>query len=303
MKLTQMIDNNGFTQTFSLPIHIFQYHKSSISCLTLLKDGRFASGSYDQSIIIYNNINFKPELTIKDHHNGISCLIQLSSGILASCSDVIKLYDIKGKECRVVQTLNFHIKYIFNLIELTNGKLVSCSIDSEIIFYFKDNNKYLQDYYFNPSGYAYLLIQTKENEILYSGYFNNKNYMCFYDLNERKVIKKIDNDIYIYNFMRISIDLLIIVGNNSNIMVMNIFTHNIIKTIENIGSIHSICLLCEKMLLTAGNYNIKQWKIEGDNLILVSVKEIAHNENIQVILNLDNMHIITGDSKGVIKVW
>ena len=37
------------------PKETLKYHTSSIWCSTVLKDGRFVTGSYDNSIIIYNN--------------------------------------------------------------------------------------------------------------------------------------------------------------------------------------------------------------------------------------------------------
>jgi len=107
-------NNNNFYNNFNIklkePIHKLQYHTNNIYCSTILKDGRFATGSGDKSIIIYNNKTFKSELTIKEHNGYIYCLTQLSSGILASCSEdkTIKLYNIKENEYQVIQTLNYH---------------------------------------------------------------------------------------------------------------------------------------------------------------------------------------------------
>ena len=113
-----------------------------IRCSTVLKDGRFVTGSYDHLIIIYNYKTFKPDLTIKEHSDAVYCIIQLSSDILASCSkdNTIKLYKINGNEYKVIQTLTYHTNFVSKIIELKNKKLVSCSGDKSIIFYFKDNN-------------------------------------------------------------------------------------------------------------------------------------------------------------------
>ena len=58
-----------------------KYHNKGIWCSTLLKDGRFATGSSDNSIIIFNNKTFKPVLIIKEHNHWVRCLIHLKSGI------------------------------------------------------------------------------------------------------------------------------------------------------------------------------------------------------------------------------
>ena len=304
-KTINNLDNN-FNIKLKEPIHKFNYHTSYIRCGIVLKDGRFATGSNDNTIIIYNNKTFKPDLTIKEHSSYVSCLTQLSSDILVSCSydKTIKLYEIKGNEYKIIQTLNNHTDNIYGLIELTNKKLVSYSPDSSIIFYFKDNNQYIKDYHINVSGYAYRMIQTKENEICFAGNDNN-HYISFYDLQERKIINKIDKIHYIGCFTMISKDLLI-AGSNDKILIINVNSHDVIRTINTSGSscIYTICMINENQLLTGDdNHKLKQWKIEGDNLILISTKENAHNNGIYTILKIGDNHILTGDYSGEEKIW
>ena len=64
---------------------------------------------------------------------------------------------------------------------------MSCSYDNNIIFYLKDNNKYIKDYQFKTNGINHYLIQTKENEICFSEYkYKDSKYsICFYNLLER----------------------------------------------------------------------------------------------------------------------
>ena len=54
------IDNSydNFNIKLKEPLHKLNYHTSIITCSTVLKDGRFLTGSYDHSIIIYNNKTF-----------------------------------------------------------------------------------------------------------------------------------------------------------------------------------------------------------------------------------------------------
>ena len=87
---------NNFDIKLKEPIHQVKYNTSWINCATVLNDARFATGSDDKSIIIYNSKTFKPDLTIKEHSSNVYSLIQLSSGILCSGSadKTIKLYNI-----------------------------------------------------------------------------------------------------------------------------------------------------------------------------------------------------------------
>ena len=66
---------NNFKLKDKEPKNILKYHTDWIRCSTVLKDGRFVTGSTDNSIIIYNNKTFKPDLMIKKHKDAITCLI------------------------------------------------------------------------------------------------------------------------------------------------------------------------------------------------------------------------------------
>ena len=48
---------------------------------------------------------------------------------------------------------------------------------------------------------------------------------------------------------------------------------------------------------------LRQWKIEGDNLILISKKEKAHDSCINVLLNIGNGFIASGSDDKTIKFW
>ena len=300
---------NNFNIQFKKPIHKLNYHTNSILCSTVLKDGRFVTGSGDYSIIIYNNKTFKPDLTIKEHSNRVYCIIQLSSGLLASCSkdNTIKLYNINGNEYKVLQTLTHHTDWVGRLIELKNKNLVSCSGDQTIIFYVKDNNKYIKEYSISTNGWNGPVIQTKDNEICF--YEETNSALCFYDLLERKIITKINNISVtgcIYDsLVMMTKDLLLATGENK-LSIININLHNIIRTIDVSGSgrIRCACMLNENMLLTGDcNKRIIQWKIDGDNLQLISKKENAHESCIYTLSKIGNGLIISGSYDKFVKIW
>ena len=300
---------NDFIIEKKNPIHKLTNHTSYIFSLCVLNDGRLVSGSYDHSITIYNKNTFQPDLIIKEHNHGILCVIQLNSGELVSCSadKTIKLYNINGLQYEVLQTLNYHKDIVWKIAELKNKVLVSCSNDSSIIFYLKDNKEYKKDYQITTKGPCSSIIQTKDNEICYSE--NNNNAICFYDIQERKIIASISgiskDSGYREWFIMIKKNLLLIPGSNQ-LTLINTDEYNIIRKIEvpNASTITGVCLLNKNMLLT-GDYAeiIRQWKIEGDNLILISKKEKTHDKDINVLLNMGNGLIASGSDDNTIKIW
>ena len=63
-------------------------------------------------------------------------------------------------------------------------------------------------------------------------------------------------------------------------------------------------MLNRNMLLTGDqNKAIRQWRVEGDNIVLVSKKENAHDDNVNVLLNLGNGFIASGSDDHKIKIW
>jgi len=298
------IDN--FNISLKNPIHTLYYHTGSISCLSILNDGRLISGIAAKSIIIYNKTTFQPDLIIKEHKSIVNCITQLNSGILATCSydKTIKLFNIKGNNYNIIQTLNDHTDYVYKIIEIENKYLVSCSHDKSIIFYLKDNLKYKKDYQISTNGPCICIGQIKENEICYSEY---KDKICFYDINERKIKSSISNidKSSLSPFIIISKDLLFISGENK-ISIININYYELIREIEvsNSGWINGVCMLNKNILFTGDDEGIiREWKIEEDNLILISKKENAHNDCINTLLNIGNGHIASGSVYSLIKIW
>ena len=228
---------------------------------------------------------------------------------MASCSrdKEIKIFKIKDDKYEILQTLKYHTDSVYKIIELKNKNLVSCSLDSSIIFYSKDNLEYKKYYKISTNGGCSFVIQIKDNEICYS---EHKNYtICFFDLQENKIKASISN-INKYNgykayFIMITKDLLLIPGKNE-ISIVNVDQYRFVRVIEVPDSswICGVCFLNKNMIVT-GDYSeiIKQWRIEGDNLILVSKKEKVHNNDINVLLNLGNGYIVSGSDDYSIKIW
>ena len=133
--------------------------------------------------------------------------------------------------------------------------------------------------------------------------------ICFYDFIKRNNIKKLNNiSAVFYNLnslLMISNDLLLITGENK-ISIINVNSYNLIKTInvDNSGWILIACMLNKDMILTGDeNKRIIQWKIENDNLKLISIKENAHDIRIFTLSKLGNGLILSGSDDKSVKIW
>ena len=160
--------------------------------------------------------------------------------------------------------------------------------------------KYKKDYQIPKIEKCWNIIQTKDNEICYN---EGNHTICFYDLLERKVKASISN-ISTRNMIMITKDLLLITGGDKiSIINLNNYKLRIING-PKVYSISGVCMLNQNMLLTGDKEGIiRQWRIEDDNLILVSKKENAHDRGINDLLNLGNGHIASCSDDKTIRIW
>ena len=104
----------------------------------------------------------------------------------------------------------------------------------------------------------------------------------------------------------ISKELLLIAGINK-ISIININEYKLIRKIEvsNSGWIYGACILNENLILAGDDKSvIREWKIEEDNLILISKKEKTHkNSSIYTLINMGNGYIASGSKDNKIKIW
>ena len=99
--------------------------------------------------------------------------------------------------------------------------------------------------------------------------------------------------------------LLLIPGENQ-LSIINTNEYKLIRIIDvsYAKKITGVCSLNKDMLFTGDESKIiRQWIIEGDNLILISKKEKTHDSGINVLLNMGNGYIASGSDDNTIKIW
>ena len=300
--------NKDYDIKLKNPIYELNSHTNNVLCLTLLNDGRLASCGRDYKIIIYNQKTYIPELIIEEHSAAVICIYKLSSGILASCSEdnTIKLFEINSEKYNVLQTLSCHSSTVYKIIELKNKELVSCSLDCSMIFYYEDKSLYKIKCKIKTDGSCSSVIQTKRNEICSSEGENDK--ICFYDLRHKKLkasIEDISKRNYTDEWLIMITEIFLAIPGDDIISIVDINKYILVRTIDTDSSwIFGSCKLNGNMLITGDRkYSLKQWRIVGDNLILISEKEQAHKGDINTLLNLGNGYLASGSDGGSIKIW
>ena len=98
---------------------------------------------------------------------------------------------------------------------------------------------------------------------------------------------------------------LLIIGGYNKIYIINVNQYTLIREIEipNSSYINRFCKLNENMFLTGRNGIIIQWKIDGDNIILISKEENVHDSYIYALLNIGDGLIASCSGDNLIKIW
>ena len=118
--------------------NILEGHNCTVWCLLpFYEDTMLASGSSDNSIKIWDLINWRCIYTLEGHENTISSLVLLRNEFIGSSSwdGTCKIWNLETRNC--VYTLKLHKDIVWCLIELKNGNLASCSNDKSIIIWEK----------------------------------------------------------------------------------------------------------------------------------------------------------------------
>lgn len=158
------IDIDLFTKIKEL-----DYHKNNILKLLLLQDGRLASVSRDNSIIIYDFKSNKCALTITNFQKGpVLNICQLKDGrVVTSGDSIIKFWAIDESSFKCIWTIEHKFRWclINQMIPITNNRICCVLNISEITFWNVDNYVSLHTIV-NPPSINICVTQLKNSTIV-----------------------------------------------------------------------------------------------------------------------------------------
>ena len=128
----------------------------------------------------------------------------------------------------------------------------------------------------------------------------------FYDLIKREPKQILFNlEVAFVNTLEMISKNLLIIGEVEYLTVINVENYQNIKNIKIGNILISVCYKLNDNILLTGDVvgNIKQWKIEDNNLILENIKEKAHNKGITSIIKLQNNKLATSSIDKTIRIW
>ena len=311
-KFISFLQSLGFQNCFKQ----LNTHTGWISKLSILKDGRLASCSCDNTLNIYKKDTFEIQLSIKEHNSSILSFTQLNNDNIITCSDdntmnIIKLID--DNKYNLEQKLIGHSNWVSNVIEIRNNELISVSNDKTMkIWNINNNNKYecTNTINFQNSNSSCNILKLNENEFVTSS--DDDKCLKFWNSNNFTNISTINNIECICpkrSLCKLNDDILCVGGINSKgFYLIKISTHQLLTNITGPNDIFSIYKCFDGLFLCSiinenNNHSLVKYKYENQNLIKIIEKEKAHTSYIYTCIELNDEIIASGGSDKIIRLW
>ena len=198
---------------------------------------------------------------------------------------------------------NAHKEWILKVLYHPNGNLISCSNDETIkIWEEQNNNKHECITIIKvPIKIKSILLLEDKNVLIGSGieeiiFWNSNNYDLLFKLKDAgcwrwNAMSQIDDN------------RIIVGGINKLMKVISINEKKIIKTIDNMFWCYGICVIENKGIFLTGGWSFKINIFRSDNYECIQSIDNAHYTWIRGIIELNNNVIASYSDDGVINFW
>ena len=305
------IQLNSFNNNFK----IFKNHNAAILYLSILKDGRLASSSSDNSLNIYNMNSFELDLSIKEHQCGIPSFTEINDNKIITCSDdnSMKLIKIEKNKYNIEQTIKEHTKNVRKIIEIKENEFISVSYERTMKVWEFNKEKQLvlkKNIIFQNKETFCNILKINNNEfVTYSGGDKNLKFWNTNDYSNITIISNVELYWTLKTLCLLDNDILCAAGDNSKgFYLISISNHQIIKNITGPKSITSMNICPNGLLLCSitdenGNNNLVKYFYNDFNLEKMAEKEKAHLPIIYSVVELNDDIIASGGEGKQIKLW
>ena len=281
-------------------------HKTFVQCMLILKDGRLATGSRDETIKIWNlNYRNKLDLVLKGHTNSVSQIIQLENLQVVSVDfSSLLVWNIQMHSYTLVCKIPFHLKEILNSVaELNNERLVTIS-EYHIVLWERNNSSYsIKET--KDIGYQSVLT-LKKKDIFVSGSYD---FVDFWNGNSFNLETRLTdimcvgtNSLFQFN------DNTLLVGGETSIYTINIDNkskYQIIKVLTNYNMqyVYTFAKISDSAVMFGSDDGaIYEYNMEKDSITFLN-NDSSHERQVDTMLRLTNRIFITGSYDGTVKIW
>jgi hypothetical protein len=226
-------------------------------------------------------------------------MIELKNGKLITCLNdkYIRIFTIKNDNYEIYQLIDSKYNLNKKIIECSNEKIISCSVNNTVIIFGKNNQYYYVETIIKEMATSICEVNNKEflTHSLYNDliiFFDKISYQKISTINSLLCSNHMHSMVVLNNFLFIS---------GKGIYIINIKEHQLIERIDSnknrpMQPSSPLILLNNSHILSCrtDNYDIylKEWKLENNNILLLSEKYIGPYDTINSIIQLKNGNIL-----------
>jgi WD40 repeat protein len=249
----------------------------------------------------FYNVNFENHKELKVHSNFIFCLLQLQNRrYFASGSGDNLLNIINKNTLEVYKTLTGHFANVSALCQLDNGLLVACSWDQSIIVWDPSLDyeciKVIID---GHSKYVTCLVQSGGYLISGSRDMLVKVWNIDKDFELEQTLAKHTD--YVQSVVKLKDDRIASSSWDKTIIIWDLKTFTADQQIYHGAVIQDLLTLRNGDLASCGGFFIKIWDCKNNFNLKLELK--SSGGGIYSLLELQDGRLISGDTKGVLKLW
>ena len=283
--------------------HSLKGHSETIFCLLILKDGKIASGSEDNSIRIWDpKENFQCIKTLYGHNGKVYAIVLLKDEKIVSGSQdkSIKIWD-PNNDFLCIKTLWGHSKSIYCLLILKDGKIASGSSDNSIKIWDPNNDfECIQELYKHKNSVNALLL-LNDGRIV-SGCYDAK--IMVWDPNNDfhyKELNRKHND-SVNALLLINDGIFASGSSDTTIIIWDLNNEDYISKLTGHSSAVYCLTLLNENFIASGSFDntVKIWDIES-KILLTSIEGIGGT--IYALTKIDELMFVSGSTNKKVQIW
>ena len=274
-------------------------HTGSVRGVSVLPDGKIVSGSYDDTVRVWDTATGELVQTLEGHGGTVMCVSVLPDGKIVSGSydKTVRVWDTATGE--LVQTLEGHHERVMGVAILPDGKIVSGSFDKTVRVWDTATGELVQTLE-GHTGEVVGVAILPDGKIV-SGSFDKT--VRVWDTATGELVQTLEGHTGEVRTVSVLPDGKIVSGSKDNtVRVWDTATGELVQTLEgHTGEVMGIAILPDgKIVSGSEDKTVRVWDTATGELVQTLE---GHTDEVWTVSVLPDGKIVSGSKDNTVRVW